>query len=103
MNNKLNYDGVPDVKYHGSIVYAKCKVLDETGKSVITEDGFTELVDTGITIIGIKATNDDIIIFGSNGTKDTISYYNFKTDTLNIVLNSIHLNFNRDNPIIAIA
>jgi len=103
MYNKLNLDGDWDVKYHGSIVYAKNKVLDNTRKSINTEDGFDKIYETAGDIIGIKFTNYHIIIFSIENTFHKIEVFDFKTNTATTIIKSIYLHFNLDNPIIAIA
>lgn len=107
MYNKLSLDGTPDVKYHGSIVYAKNKILDKVGKNLITEPGFDEICNSEIDIIGLKTTNRDIIIFGIK-TISSIKYsfikvFNIETGILETIIKSRYLNFNYTNPIIAIA
>ena len=102
MNNKLNFDGRPDVKHHGSIVYARNKVLDSSGTSLNTEDGFNPILTIQGEILSIKVTNYDIVVFSKNGTFDTIGYYNFKTKVYTEVIVSEYLTFTDDNLIHAI-
>jgi hypothetical protein len=99
MYNKLLLDGDKEIKYHGSLVYAKNIVTDESGVSKTTENGFTELFDSNCNIIGFKVTNDDIIVCGVSGSFSIIGVYNFESETYDIKIRSEHLNFNTNNPI----
>lgn len=99
MYNKLNLDGSVETKFHGSLVYALNKVLDETGREIVNEDGFELLFDATTQIQHIETTNKHIIVFGRTGLKFTIGLYTIATDTYEIIISTTYIRITPTNKI----
>ena len=122
MGFQLILDGTNTNKPHGTIVYAKNKVMDELRQNIKNEDGFKRVMDTlavphlhgDVKLIGEISTPDALILFleGDNGGASVSTIISLSVDknnnyttsviaTTSVALGNGHkgFNFNIDNPI----